>query len=83
MDHLFIGGSTIDFQKAEMEDGATTVVCISLMGGTDLIVPKELSVVLSGLSLFGGQKVKASGSDSSSLSDGKSLHVNAWAILAV
>lgn len=76
-----LGGTNIDFQQAEFEEGETKVVCISFLGGTDIIVPTDLPVTLSGFSLLGGREVKLPqlGTPQSTL--GRSLHVSAFAIL--
>jgi hypothetical protein len=75
------GGTDIDFQQAELEEPVTKVVCISILGGTNIIVPPGLPVTLSGLSLLGGREVKLSEPGPAEQPSDKSLHVNAIAIL--
>ena len=73
------GGTDIDFQQAELEEPVTEVVCISILGGIDIIVPPDLPVTLSGVSILGGRDMKLAEPEKQ-LSD-KSLHINAIAIL--
>jgi hypothetical protein len=54
---------------------------ITLLGGTDIIVPPDLPVTVSGFSLFGGRDVKLSKPGTAEPTSGKSLHVQAFAIL--
>jgi len=76
-----LGGTDIDFQQAQLEEAVTKVVCISFLGGTDIIVPPDLPVTVSGFSLFGGRDVKLSKPGTGEPTSGKSLHVHAFAIL--
>lgn len=76
-----LGGTDIDFQQAQLEEAVTKVVCISFLGGTDIIVPPDLPVTVSGFSLFGGRDVKLSKPGTAEPTSGKSLHVQAFAIL--
>jgi hypothetical protein len=76
-----LGGTDIDFQQAKLEEGETRVVCISFLGGTDIIVPTDLPVTISGFSLLGGREVKFPKSGTAESTQGKSLHVTAFAIL--
>lgn len=73
-----LGGTSIDFQQAQLDEEITKVVCISLLGGTEIIVPKDLPVTLSGFSFLGGREIKFSQPE---VTSGKSLHVTAFAIL--
>ena len=75
------GGTDIDFQQAELEEPVTEVVCVSILGGIDIIVPPDLPVTVSGLSLLGGRDVKLSESGLEKQLSDKSLHINAIAIL--
>ena len=75
-----VGGTDIDFQQAQLDKGETKVVCISCLGGTDIIVPTDLPVTLSGFSLLGGREVKLSELGTVAATQDKSLHVAAFAI---
>ena len=75
------GGTDIDFQQAELEEPVTNVVCISIMGGTNIVVPPGLPVAVSGLSLLGGRDVKLPELGPAEQLSDKSLHINAIAIL--
>jgi hypothetical protein len=76
-----LGGTDIDFQQAQLEEAVTKVVCITLLGGTDIIVPPDLPVTVSGFSLLGGRDVKLSEPGAAEPPSGKSLHIQAFAIL--
>lgn len=76
-----LGGTDIDFQQAQLEEAVTKVLCISFLGGTDIIVPPDLPVTVSGFSLFGGRDVKLPKPGTAEPTSGKSLHVQAFAIL--
>ena len=47
------GGSVLDFRYAQLEPGVTKVECVTVMGGTRIIVPPDLYVQVDGFSLFG------------------------------
>lgn len=47
------GGSTVDLRDALIENDCVVEV-ISIFGGSDLIVPDNVNVVVSGVALFGG-----------------------------
>ena len=74
-----LGGAKIDFQQAQLEEQETRVVCISFLGGTDIIVPGDVTITVSGVSLLGGRDVKLA--EVGTGQSGKSLHVAAFAIL--
>ena len=76
-----LGGTNIDFQQAKLEEGETKVVCVSLLGGTDIIVPTDLPVTISGFSVLGGRDVKLTESGMTGSASGKSLNIFACAIL--
>jgi predicted membrane protein len=76
-----LGGTDIDFQQAELEEPVTKVVCISILGGTNIIVPPNIPVTFTGVSLLGGRDMKLAESDPAVQASDKSLHINAIAIL--
>ncbi len=49
-----MGGAKLDFREALLAPGVTEVTVISVMGGTDIIVPPELQVETRGFGLMGG-----------------------------
>lgn len=75
------GGSDLDFRQAELEEGVTQVVAVSICGGNKIIVPPDLPVTLSGLSLFGGREDKRPRAKEAPPPSAKALHVNAISIL--
>ena len=77
---VIFGGANIDFRKAEFEDKVTNVVAFSLFGGHKIIVPQNVLVTLSGLSLFGSKNLKRSEAKNISTKTDTALHVNAISI---
>jgi predicted membrane protein len=51
------GGTRIDFTAAPFEVGETTINVISVFGGTDILIPRDVAVRVTGASIFGGVKV--------------------------
>jgi len=47
------GGSTIDLREAKIDEDCIVEV-VSIFGGSDLIIPDNVNVVVSGVALFGG-----------------------------
>lgn len=56
------GGSTVDLRDAKIESDCI-VEAISILGGSDLIVPDNVNVVVSGVALFGGCDNKKTNQD--------------------
>lgn len=50
----FWGGTTIDLRDAVFTSPETTITCIAVMGGVEVIVPPELEVRVSGIGFMGG-----------------------------
>ena len=62
------GSMKMDFRQAQLETGATHVICINIFGATRFRVPEDIPVNTSGISIFGktkdsGAAVKAAKSD--------------------
>lgn len=72
------GGSEVDFRQAEMEEGITQVTAVSIFGGNKIIVPSDISVSLSGVSILGGRELKRTQTKEAPAS-GKVLQVKAIA----
>ena len=57
-DHLnavaIMGGHTIDLRDAELTSQETTIVVLSIMGGSDVLVPDSIDVTVGGFSVMGG-----------------------------
>ena len=49
-----MGGVVIDLRKALFESEDTTITCICVMGGVDVIVPDDVDVEVGGLGIMGG-----------------------------
>lgn len=75
-----LGGSEIDFRQAELQEDVTQVVAVSIFGGNKIIVPTDIPVTLSGLSLFGGREMKRSPAKEAPPASAKALHINAISI---
>jgi len=56
----FFGSSELDFRQAELEEDVTQVVAVSVFGGSKVIIPQDMPVTLSGLSILGGREMKRS-----------------------
>ena len=77
------GGSEIDFRQAELEEGVTQVVAVSIFGGNKIVVAQDIPVTLSGFSLLGGREVKrsqAKQAQEAPLASAKALYINAISI---
>lgn len=49
-----MGGHDIDLRNAELDSDDTTIVAISVMGGTDIYVPDTIDLDIGGFSIMGG-----------------------------
>jgi uncharacterized protein DUF1707/cell wall-active antibiotic response 4TMS protein YvqF len=54
----FMGGASIDLRGAEVSGPEATIVCVSLMGGIDVIVPEGMPVEVGGISIMGGRDTR-------------------------
>ncbi|RCW40498.1 cell wall-active antibiotic response 4TMS protein YvqF [Halopolyspora algeriensis] len=54
----FMGGSTIDLCEAQLPGDAVEITLVSIMGGTDVIVPKGIRVELDSTDFLGGDDLK-------------------------
>jgi len=75
------GGCDMDFRQAELEEGVTKVVAISILGGHKVVVPQDMPVSLSGFSFLGGREMKRSKATEIAVTSAKALHINAISIL--
>ncbi|WP_162450687.1 DUF1707 domain-containing protein [Phytoactinopolyspora mesophila] len=55
-----MGGHDIDLRAAELESDETTLVVISIMGGSEIYVPDTVEVDVGGFSLMGGSDERGS-----------------------
>jgi hypothetical protein len=74
-----IGGATLDLSTAEPEAPEPTITIVAVLGGADIIVPRGVSVQLSGFSFLGGKGDKRDGGPS--LSGSPLIHVRAFTFL--
>lgn len=56
-----MGGADLDLRSATISGPVTDITVISIMGGSDIIVPDGVEVEPSGFALFGGNDVRLSG----------------------
>ncbi len=70
------GGSEIDFRQAELEEGITQVVALSIFGANKLVVPQDMPVTLSGFSMLGARADERSQAKEPPAS-AKALQINA------
>lgn len=52
------GGTKIDLTAAPIEPGETRMSVITVFGGTEVFVPDDVAVRVSGVSIFGGVRVR-------------------------
>ncbi|MGB3954957.1 MAG: DUF1707 domain-containing protein [Brooklawnia sp.] len=50
----FWGGTTLDLRDAVFVSPETTITCIAVMGGIEVIVPPEMDVRITGVGVMGG-----------------------------
>jgi hypothetical protein len=53
-----VGASEVDFRQAQLDEGATSVTCITLLGTSKIVTPSEMPVTLTGLSVLGVRSTK-------------------------
>ena len=75
------GGSEIDFRQAKLEEEVTKVITFSLFRGNKIIVPEDMPVTLSGISILGSKEVKRSHAKEAPPASAKALFVNTTSIL--
>jgi len=56
-----MGGADLDLRDAHIDSNETVITVVSLMGGSDIIVPEGVEVELSGFALLGGNDLKVEG----------------------
>ncbi len=54
----FMGGANIDLRAAELEEPDVEIVAVSLMGGTNVVVPEGVDVDLTGFAFMGGKNYR-------------------------
>jgi hypothetical protein len=54
----FVGGSEIDFRQAQLDEGITSVTSIVIIGTSKIVVPIDMPVTLTGLSVLGVRSTK-------------------------
>ena len=52
------GGTQIDLAAAQLPVGETRINVVSIFGGTDILVPDDVAVRITGISIFGGVNVR-------------------------
>ena len=58
MSFVRMGGADIDLRAAELEEPDVEIVAVSLMGGTNVVVPEGVDVDLTGVALMGGRNYR-------------------------
>jgi hypothetical protein len=56
-----LGGADLDLRDALIDSNETVITVVSVMGGSDIIVPEGVEVELSGFALLGGNDLKVGG----------------------
>jgi len=57
---VFFGASDIDFRQAQLEEGTTIAMVLTIFGSSKVIVPQEMPVTLTGYSIVGTRGMKRS-----------------------
>jgi hypothetical protein len=50
-----MGGANLDLRRAQLEQPEVTINVVSIMGGTNVVVPERVQVELTGVALMGGK----------------------------
>lgn len=58
----FMGGIDLDLRRAEIEEKEYLLSCTAIMGGIDIIVPPNLTVICDGTAILGGVEFLGEGS---------------------
>jgi hypothetical protein len=56
-----MGGADLDLRDALIESAETVITVVSLMGGSDIVVPEGVEVELGGFAFMGGNDLKIGG----------------------
>jgi Domain of unknown function (DUF1707)/Cell wall-active antibiotics response 4TMS YvqF len=73
-----MGGAHLDLRTAEIAGSESSISCISVMGGIDIVVPEGVDVEVSGFGLLGGVADETRGA---ALRGAPALHVHAFALM--
>jgi Domain of unknown function (DUF1707)/Cell wall-active antibiotics response 4TMS YvqF len=57
----FMGGADLDLRDAHIDSPTTVITVISVMGGSDIIVPEGVEVQMSGFAVMGGNDLEIDG----------------------
>ena len=71
-----MGGSDLDLRHAEFPSEETTVTAIAIMGGSDIWVPEDARVEMSGFAFMGGNDYGVAPGGS-----GPRIRVRAWSLM--
>ena len=52
------GASEVDFCQAQLEEGVTSMTCLTFLGTSQTVTPSEIPVTLTGLSILGVRSIK-------------------------
>jgi hypothetical protein len=53
-----VGASEVDFRQAQLDEGVTSVTCITFLGTSKIVTPSEMPATLTGLSILGVRSTK-------------------------
>ncbi len=77
----FVGGSEIDFRQAQLDEGITNVTSIVIIGTSKIVVPTDMPVTLTGLSILGIRSTKRSQSKDIPPMSAKGLRISCFSLL--
>jgi hypothetical protein len=75
------GATEVDFRQAQLPEGVTEVALYSLFGTNSLIVPSDMPVTVTGLSLFGSRTMRRLQAKQMPPPTARSLRVSGMCIL--
>jgi hypothetical protein len=77
----FVGGSEIDFRQAQLDEGITNVTSIVIIGTSKIVVPTDMPVTLTGLSIMGIRSTKRSQAKDIPPLSAKGLRVSCFSLI--
>lgn len=75
------GATEVDFRQAQLPDGETQVALYCLFGTNSLVVPSDIPVTVTGLSLFGSRTMRRSPAKQMPPPTARSLRVSGTSIV--
>ncbi|MGD9694358.1 MAG: DUF1707 domain-containing protein [Thermoleophilia bacterium] len=74
-----MGGADLDLRQATIDAPEITITVVSLMGGSDILVPEGVDVEMSGFALMGGDSLRVEGPPPGP--GAPRVHIRSWSIM--